>query len=221
MDMSTNESLGDPASILASIASIAEDLAEQQPVSTESREVVNDVNRQAQIEQLVDSVGSVQQQIQTHDQQSQLAGTQRSSEQQPIQQQLLMMPQSMQQQQMPQDIQSIQQQPLQQQQSTQQQQLQQPGLQSQSQQGFWPPQQQQFTMPTYGGQPQLGIGQQPQWSPFDVQARQLDDLSALMHSVSQDIASSTQGQLQGESNYIQTLPKQHTTPAARRRRWRV
>ena len=47
MDMSTNESLGDPASILASIASIAEDLAEQQPVSTESREVVNDVNRQA------------------------------------------------------------------------------------------------------------------------------------------------------------------------------
>jgi hypothetical protein len=86
----------------------------------------------------------------------------------------------MQQQQMPQDIQSIQQQPLQQQQSMQQQQLQQPGLQSQSQQGFWPPQQQQFTMPTYGGQPQLGIGQQPQWSPFDVQARQLDDLSALM-----------------------------------------
>ncbi len=25
----------------------------------------------------------------------------------------------------------------------------------------------------------------------------------------------------GESNYIQTLPKRHTTPAARRRRWRV
>ena len=45
MDMSTNESLGDPASILASIASIAENSAEQQSVSTESREVVNDVNR--------------------------------------------------------------------------------------------------------------------------------------------------------------------------------
>ena len=27
--------------------------------------------------------------------------------------------------------------------------------------------------------------------------------------------------IRGESNYIQTLPKQHTTPAARRRRWRV
>ena len=74
MDMSTTESLGEAASILASIASsIAENSAEQQSVSTESRDVVNDVNRQTQIERLVDSVGSVQQQIQTHDQQSQLA----------------------------------------------------------------------------------------------------------------------------------------------------
>ena len=45
MDMSTTESPGEAASILASIASsIAENSAEQQSVSTESPEVVNDVN---------------------------------------------------------------------------------------------------------------------------------------------------------------------------------
>ena len=88
--MSTTESLGEAASILASFASIAENSAEQQPVSTEPGEVVNDANHQAQIEQLMDSVGSFQQQIQTHELQSQLAGMQRSIEQQPMQQQLLM-----------------------------------------------------------------------------------------------------------------------------------
>ena len=82
MDMNTSESLGEAASILASFASVAENSVEQQSVSTGAEEVVNDVNRQAQIAQLVDDVGSSQQQIQTHEQ-SQLAGMQ----QQPMQQQ--------------------------------------------------------------------------------------------------------------------------------------
>ena len=85
MDMNTSESLGDAASILVSFASVAENSVEQQSVLTEAEDVVNNVNRQAQIEQLVDGVGSFQQQIQTHEQQSQPAGAQ----QQPMQQQLL------------------------------------------------------------------------------------------------------------------------------------
>jgi hypothetical protein len=46
-----------------------------------------------------------------------------------------------------------------------------------------------------------------------------DDASAKARADGDDAGctDSTDG---GESNYIQTLPKQHTSPAARRRRWR-